>query len=395
MGKFNAVSQEEHESLGLDGDVNFDTEAGIDNSATINNDTSLFKYTYVSPRTKKILCATITGALLIIVGYVAIGGRGNNGGRGQWPPPLVEEEDYAENNLSKNRPPVQLKMDLLDATDYTQRTEMTTSSKLNFNGESFAETVHMTTENSFNVNVWHDYYDGDEEGLKVDVTFTHIAVTTQDSGGDYTYYNSYAQNGDTDFDAVLETMIGETASVEISSDFTIVEEEDSQNNLEEMEQEYSLGTTTGLSAMDQVNQILNLLSYLPPTDGISMAQPGDSWDVLFETDIVFSGTSTLAGYLKYNGFDCAVLKSTAAVEDDLDSEIGDDMLGTSLEIESGNVESVIFWDVKYNIPRYAKSVISLTTDIENIDGVDGILTDDADNFVMPMTETIEVYFAPN
>jgi len=257
----------------------------------------------------------------------------------------------------------------------------------------------MITESTMDVNIWYAP-DNEPEGFQLNVLFTHIAVTTEDSGGDVTYYNSLAENGDSDFDAVLETMIGEQVTVDVDLDYTIADEEDTENALEEMEQEYSLGTTTGLSAMDQVSQVTNLLSYLPAYSGGGssgqLVKPGSVWDVLFETDIVFSGTAQLMGYINYNGFQCAVIKGSVKVDNGKgDSMIGDDAFGTMLEVESGGIETIIFWDAKFDLPRYAKTVITMKTDIENVDGVDGIQTDDKEEIVLPMTETIEMYFAPN
>ena len=90
-----------------------------------------------------------------------------------------------------------------------------------------------------------------------------------------------------------------------------------------MEQEYSLGTTTGLSAMDQVLQITNMRSYLPTSSSLTeQYKVGDTWEIEFKTDIQFYGTSTLLGFIKYSGVDCAVIKSVASVNNDIENTLG-------------------------------------------------------------------------
>lgn len=398
---FNPVSQddnEEREVLDIEDSQHHDID-DPSSSTSAKGSLSSFtatKYVYLSPKTKKIICGSASALLLLIV-IIAISsnqspsspyGRGN-----QWPPPEVTEDDYSTQKLSTNVEAQPLYITFQNGDAYTQITKMKTSTKLNLGFESFAESVYMTSESDMDVKLWYAP-DAEPRGFQLNVVFTHISVSTEDSGGDVTYYNSYAQNGETDFDAVLETMIDEMVTVDIDMDYLIADEEDSENALEEMEQEYSLGTTTGLSAMDQVSQVTNLLSYLPPPK--KAVKAGDKWDVLFETDLVFSGSAELLGYVNYNGFQCAVVRGFAKVDNEKgDSMIGDDAYGTMLEVEDGTIETIIFWDPKFNIPRYAKTDINMKTDIEDVDGVDGIQTDDLEEMTVPMTETIEMYFAPN
>lgn len=385
---FNVVSQDEREGLDFD-----NNEVNV-----VQSGNRFCKYTHLTPKVKKILLGSVA-ALVLIVGISSLGGGsgekrgglGSRASRGSWPAPEVKEDDYAKNKLSTNHAPVSIVMDLGDGTSYVQSTKMTTSTKIDFGKEEFAETVHMNTEDELDVDVWYNE-NAEVEGYKIDVTFTKVAVTSEDSGGDFTYYNSLAENGDSNFDAVLETMIGETVTVDLDSDYHIISEEDKQNALEEMEQEYSLGTTTGLSAMDQVGQITNILAYLPNSD--AQHNVGDTWDIKFSTDIQFTGTSGLSGFITYNGFDCAVIKSTSNVDTSYDTQIGDDILGTLLEVESGSIDTVIYWDVTYNIPRYLKTVIEMKSDIDEVESVGGVETDDKDEVLVPMKETIEMYFAP-
>jgi hypothetical protein len=380
------ISQRENEAFDLEGDE-------VNHSVSVDSGRNkLCKYTYLSPKVQKILAATI-GALVLIVGISAISSKG--GKRGSWPPPEVNEDDYSDGQLQFNRNPEYLVLELQEGSFIKQKSKLTTSSKINFGSVSYAESLHMDTQNDLDVTKWIDK-DGDDAGFRIDVTFTHVAITTTDSNDEFTYYNSDAKDGDTDFDVVLEKMIGEDAIVDIDNDYTIIDEEDTQNSLEKMEQEYSLGTTTGLSAMDQVSQLTNLRSYLPQDeDSENQYKPGDTWEIEFETDIVFSGTSTLLGYIKHNGADCAVIQSEADADTDNGNFIGTDDWETGrVEIEEGKVTNIMYWDVNANIPRYAKTVIEMLTQFGGGDGVDSIPTDENDEMLLPMTESVETYFVP-
>lgn len=337
------------------------------------------KYAYLSPKMKKIVGGSVI-ALAFIVGIAAVSNRST----GSWPPPEVTS-DF---NLSTDGSPVNLSLNLKTGKRYLQRTEMETSTSISFDNENFAETLHMTTENTVDVDKWFDE-DGELKGRKAEVTFTHVAVTTMDSEGDATYYNSLANNGDTDFDETLETMIGESATIFLDTANTLIKEQDSQNALEAMEQEYSLGTTTGLSATDQVGIITNVVAFLPES-ATDLTSVGEVWDIEFETDVFFKGSSTLKGFTKYNGVDCAVIESKAEVDADNKNVLGTD--DGFLEVKNGKVNTLTFFDIKEKIPVYMKSTIIMTTDIEGLEGDD--YDYDEDEMEIPMKEQIEMFLAP-
>ena len=167
-----------------------------------------------------------------------------------------------------------------------------------------------------------------------------------------------------------------------------------------MEQEYSIGTTTGLSAIDQVSQLTNLKAFLPSSSS-TMYSPGDSWEVSFDSDVLFKGASKLLGFRRYSGVECAIIKGELDADTDSENKVGDDEF-SSVEVEDGSVQSIIFWDFKNGIPRYAKSVITLMTTVEsdlNYYMYDGNSTEqpnpDTDTIItVPMVESIEMFFSP-
>mmetsp|Transcript_25122 Transcript_25122/g.37595 ORF Transcript_25122/g.37595 Transcript_25122/m.37595 type:complete len:398 (+) Transcript_25122:169-1362(+) len=369
--------------------------------------TWLPKYSYLSPKTKAIVGGTLLGLLVIGVATVSNPSKSKSG---SWPPPTVSSDYNVYDNGNKGKP-VSLTLNLQAGKSYNQRTEMETSTSISYGSANFAETMHMTTENTIVVREWkgEDQKDGngndngDSQGKMVDVTFTHLAVTTIDSQGDQTYYNSYAKTGDTAFDAVLETMIGETATIYLNADNYLVDEKDTQNALEEMEQEYSLGTTTGLSATDQVGTISNAVAFLPNTitkSSSSTFDVGETWDIEFETEVLFKGKSVFKGYTKYNGVECAVIESKATVDSEGNNQLMtnmDDMEASLITVQSGDVATIIFFDIKEQIPRYMKSTIVMTTDIGGVGGDYAYGDDDNDNddeMELPMTEKIEMYLSP-
>lgn len=192
--------------------------------------------------------------------------------------------------------------------------------------------------------------------------------------------------------------------VDVDEDYDIVDEEDNENTLDELEQEYSYGTTTGLSAVDQIEQITNLISFLP-TDQSKSYGPNDSWEIAYTSDVEFQGKSTFEGYVKYNGYECAVITTWAYLDEDGDNTLGDDEWGEVEEvtIENGRVDSTMFWDIENNIPRFASLKIQMTTEIEEdedeyeneYENGGGSDNDEETNTVeLPMTETIELYLAP-
>merc|ERR1712038_1260409 len=270
----------------------------------------------------------------------------------------------------------------------------TTSSEYDFGSTDFVETLHMSIDGELDVQEWT--YNDEVKGLKIGVTFDQVAVETEDSNGDFTYYNSLAQNGDTDFDSVLQSMTGDTVTVDVGLDYEIEDEEDNSNSLSELEQEYSFGTTTGLSAIDQITQITNLRAFLPESADKEYIA-GDEWDITYATDVEFQGRSTFVGWVKYNGYECAVITSWAYLDQEGDTTFGegeDDWeLESVLEIQNGNIDSTIFWDVNHNIPRFAKIQIEMTTEIdEEIE--DGEEEGLEDSMELPMTETLEMCVAP-
>lgn len=89
---------------------------------------------------------------------------------------------------------------------------MTTKTSLDMGSSNFAETMIMNTENEFAVK---QYDNSGGDNMSIVIKFTHLDVVTKDTGGDFAYYNSYEDNGNTDFDEVLKNMIGQTATVSI------------------------------------------------------------------------------------------------------------------------------------------------------------------------------------
>ncbi len=173
------------------------------------------KYTYLSPKTKTIIGGTFLG-LAAIIGIAAIAtNTSSSNNNGSWPPPEVTSDYniYKESKDGSGSSSINLALDLQVGKQYLQRTDMETSTSISLGRDSFAETMHMTTENTLNIAKWLSDDGAEVKGKTAEVKFTHLAVTTMDSEGDSTYYNSFAKDGDTDFDAVLETMIGESATV--------------------------------------------------------------------------------------------------------------------------------------------------------------------------------------
>lgn len=193
---FNSVSQEERETLDLE-------EDGVHVQSGNRFNT---KYIYLSPKTKQIILGSV-GVLLLFIAFMSISG----GGSGSWPPTEITQDFYSDSKLNKKHSPVSLQLGLKAGSSFMQKTKMTTKTSVDFGATNFAETVSMNTENSVTVNSWKDA--SGINGFSVGVTFTHVDVSTQDSSGEFTYYNSLAESGDTDFDAVLLTMIGDSATV--------------------------------------------------------------------------------------------------------------------------------------------------------------------------------------
>lgn len=375
---FNIVAQHETQTL--------DEEADGAMSGVVIEKGSRFspRYVYLSPLVKKMICGSV---ILLILGIVTVASVANTGsGSGQWPPPEVNEEDYAQSVLNLDRKPVSFSLELKPETSFRQISKVTTTATMNLAGEGkYAEMMQMQYENEFSISPWQ-YFDGDNEnGLSIEVIFNKIAVTTKDSVGDATYYSSLNEGGDTDFDAVLQDMISIKATVDVNGEYEIVNEEDNENQLEELEQEYSIGTTTGLSAISQVSQITSLKSFLPNSSTV-VYKPGDSWDVEYDTDVSFVGTGRLLGYVEYNGIECAVIQNDFKLNQGADNTLDVDDLDNIVEIEEGSIKTIVFWDVLAKIPRYVKYTIEMTTEID--------MDDQADDMIVPMTETVELYFSP-
>lgn len=376
---FNVVSQHETRTL--------DEEADGAMSGVVIERGSRFscKYVYLSPFVKKMIGGSV---LLLILGIVIVASVGNAGGRGsQWPPPEVNEEDYAQSALKMDRKAVSFGLELKPESSFRQMSKVTTTATMNFVGEGkFAEMMQMQYENEFNISPWQNFNGDNEDGLSIEVIFNKIAVTTKDSVGDATYYSSLSEGGDTDFDAILQDMVSIKATVDLNGEYEIVGEQDNENQLEELEQEYSLGTTTGLSAISQVSQITSLKSFLP-TSSTVLYRPGDSWDVEYDTDVSFVGTGTLLGFVDYNRIECAVIQNDFKLDAESDNTLETDDLDSVVEIEDGSIKTIVYWDVSAKIPRYVKYTIQMTTEIDMDD-------DQVDAMIVPMTETVELYFAP-
>lgn len=385
---FNVVSQEETAGLGSNMD---DVHSGVQ----VERSRRCCKYCFLPPKVQLIIASL---AALISISAIVVHVSTNRTKKGSWPPPGVIVDAYTP-DIYKTETPATFKLVLEAGKSYLQFTKMTTTSEYDFGSEAFAESLHMMIDGRLDVSDWT--YEDQEKGLKIGVLFDQVAVQTEDSNQESTYYSSLASQGDSDFDEVLETMVGEQIFVDVDEDYEVVDEEDNENSLIKLEQEYSFGTTTGLSAIDQVTQITNLIAFLPD-DTTEEHMPGDSWDVLFETDVVFGGRSTFEGYVMYNGYECAVITAWAYVDPDEDNTFGDGMddfrLDTFIEIENGSVNAVIFWDVESNIPRFAKLEISMTTEVTedfgDEDELDGVGSEEVTTTEIPMTEVLEMYVSP-
>lgn len=381
MPQFSSVSQEETAGLG--------SEHGMQIPTTT---TTRCKYMYCSPKVQIFIAAfvAVLSLTLIIVHVSTAGGK-----KGQWPPPGVSMDLYAD-DIYDSKKEAKFEFSFETGKKYREFTKMTTSSEYDFGKTNFVETLHMMIDSTFDVNEWT--YDGRHSGYQIGVLFGQVAVETEDGNGDSTYYNSLAQNGDSDFDEVLESMVGEKIIIDVDDNYEIIDEEDNENTLEELEQEYSYGTTTGLSAVDQITQITNLVSFLPNSSRTYV--PGDQWVVNYSSDVKFSGKSTFEGYVKYNGVECAVITAWAYIDEESDNILGDEEWDEEVVIENGRIEVVMFWDVPNKIPRFASLDIQMTTEYsENGDDQFADLDQESngegdDTVELPMTEQIELYLSP-
>lgn len=81
-----------------------------------------------------------------------------------------------------------------------------------------------------------------------------------------------------------------------------------------------------------------------------------------------------------------------------DGGLDDWGLGDYVEIENGSLDVTIFWDVKENIPRFAKMQLEMTTEIDQeygdpeVDELGDSVEDETTE--LPMSEEIEIYVAP-
>lgn len=376
---FNIVSQEE--------------TTGFGSSNIEPRNESRFKYVYIPPKVQIALAAVAAiVSLSLIISHISK----NSGGKNSWPPPGVTAEMFKD-DLYDSKKSATFKFELVPKKSYRQFSKMTTTSEYDFGSSDFADSLHMMIDGILDVQDW--IYEGEHEGYRIGVTFDRIAVETEDTDGDSTYYNSLAQNGDSDFDEVLETMVGDTVYIDVDDDFDLIDEEDTENTLEQLEQEFSYGTTTGLSAIDQVTQLTNLIAFLPE-DSTKSYFPGDAWQIKFESDVDFEGRSTFEGYVKYNGVECAVITSFAYIDSESENVLGDDTWDIEqIDIENGKVETTMYWDVKLNIPRFALMSIEMTTEVkigdDEFEEEGKFVGDDDDDILeLPMTEVIEMYLAP-
>ena len=138
-----------------------------------------------------------------------------------------------------------------------------------------------------------------------------------------------------------------------------------------------------------------MISFLP-RDKTASYKPGDSWEITYDSDIIFEGRSTFEGYVKYNGYECAVIQSYGYINQDEQNLLGDGVddwqLDSFVEIENGSIDATIFWDLENNIPRFALLNIDMTTEIE--EQIDEDEAGENQTVELPMTETIEMYMAP-
>ena len=202
---FNVVSQEESAGLG----TNIDAEAQ-NNGIQVEPRHGRCKYMYISPKVQMLVAGILASVALI--GIIVHLSASNGSPKGQWPPPGVAIELY-DDSIYQNKKAANFNLQLEAGKSYMQFTKMTTTSEYDFGQTDFAETLHMMIDGKLDVSEWK--YDDKPEGFKIGVTFDQVAVGTEDSSGDSSYYNSKAENGDTDFDGVLQSMVGETITVSV------------------------------------------------------------------------------------------------------------------------------------------------------------------------------------
>jgi len=394
MPKFGVIAQSDENDLDFEeghADTNTKSSTSMPSIESVGRE-SCFKYGYLSPFAKKAIAGVSAFLLILVIVTIALPSAPTY----TWPPPRVSSTNDILNSLDKNRPATAIYAHLEVGDQYRQISHVTTGTSLVYEGETLSSTIVMLTENEFEV---ADDPDGD--GFDLDVVLTHITVSVQDTNGDANYYDSEALHGTTNFDSVLETMIYDHVMVDVNKDFEITNEIDQDNALEQMEQEYEFGTTTGLSAIMQIYQFTQLTQFLP-SKGVKV-KPNDKWDTTYVTeDATYVGSSTLLGYTTYQGHDCAVITTKELIDQNLldmnqeseqnaqDNGVEDyyyyyDMSNfDSLEVKSGSMNSIVLWDMKYQFPRYSKMTITLTDVIHANDDISGDTS-------IPMTETLEMY----
>lgn len=205
---FNVVSQDETEET---------TGLGSHNGIQVPTTTRSYnwcpcRYMYIPPKIQLFIAASVALlSLTLIIVHLSVTSGG--GGKGEWPPPGVSLTLYAD-DIYDSKKKTKLQFQLEPNKSYKQFTKMTTSSEYDFGTTDFVESLHMMIDSTFDVSDW--YYEGEHVGYSIGVVFSQVAVETEDSSGDSTYYNSLAQNGDSDFDEVLQSMVGEIVTVSIN-----------------------------------------------------------------------------------------------------------------------------------------------------------------------------------
>lgn len=395
MPAFDQISQDDHAALDMDLD-NFDED--IDSSAMNipgpGYGSGLCKYCYIQPKIAMAVAGiTILGVAIIAVSTIPGGGNPHN----NWIPTPVTEDTYASHNLDTRREAMTLNPILLQSNaHYLQKTVGSTYSKLSMNGQDFETDMFVDIEAEIQVGQWHQSEQYGGKKLNVDVTLHNIDVKSSDPVMGDLEVDTKAESGNEKYDAILESMIGKTTSVEVDEDFSIIKADDHETQDLELQQAIDTGTTVGLSSAEQVDQATRLAQVLTD-DPIA---PGDEWGIEYDTDLPFFGKAVLLGYLMYDGADCAVIQIVgdldmdelkekitdlydAAGDDDIAQDFAD--LVSLIRYKDGDLETIMFWDIENNFIRYSKTDVTLTAVIPNPLDMDGPKID------VPTEEKFEVF----
>ncbi len=268
--------------------------------------------------------------------------------------------------LDTKRKPAALEYRWIPGKTYVQTSTMDQSATFNFGGQEMKQSSQM--EMALKI----DVAEADNGSTTLAMAYDRMKLTV-DAMGQKMVYDSTDESTHEGSMAGMGAMLGKTITVTLDDANAVVK----TSGLDEL-LEGAGGNPAAAQMMkqmfdeSQLDQMMN--SWMVRSFPAGKVKPGDSWPLKWEWQmgtfgsVTYEGTSTLAGYLDYDGHDCAVIDTAAKINLNLDGDDGgmqQMMAQMGMSLEASDATTRVYWDQKLGNVRGMEMGSTMTMSMTN------------------------------